>query len=33
MIGILFNWFNSFQFSGDVSQHRKHTGRYEDMCM
>lgn len=34
MIGILFNWVNNFRhFSGDVSKHRKYTGRYEDLCM
>jgi hypothetical protein len=34
MIGLLMNWVNSIYYSsGDVSKHRKYTGRYEDMCM
>jgi hypothetical protein len=34
MIGLLFNWVNNLRYFGDdVSQHRKYTGRYEDMCM
>jgi len=32
MIGILMNWIN-YVYVGDVSQHRKYTGRYEDLCM
>ena len=34
MIGLLMNWLTNYNyFNGDVSQHRKYTGRYEDLCM